>query len=390
MPTTKRMQESTEGFANIDRDAGVIRGVKVLGLKSRNRQGKREYLREAASKAVSLYEGRKIYIDHVKLEESAKSRSTRQTGERWGKLLNVAPDDAGELRGDLHYIKTHPMTEQILEAAERFNDFGLSHDASGKVQEENGKEVVYELTEVHSVDIVQDPATNKNLFESVQTMKKNLRAVLRENIKQSQAPFLLARLTEMADIYDDAMEMEVEPETSPEDQVKEAFKTAIMAILDGDYSTEEQIAKIKMLLDVQTELAGGEGAAKKSTPPTDGESPMTEAEVKSSCKTELTQLQRRKAAQRSQRRLHSSARRSGPRGHGRSRTSHGRTCRRSRSQAARRVVSCQGRKPTNSLTIQGSARAEQRSNSTNARRFQEAARRLSQQRPANCSIPAQL
>jgi len=293
MPTTKRMQESTEGFANIDRDAGVIRGVKVLGLKSRNRQGKREYLREAASKAVSLYEGRKIYIDHVKLEESAKSRSTRQTGERWGKLLNVAPDDAGELRGDLHYIKTHPMTEQILEAAERFNDFGLSHDASGKVQEENGREVVYELTEVHSVDIVQDPATNKNLFESVQTMKKNLRAVLRENIKQSQAPFLLARLTEMADIYDDAMEMEVEPETSPEDQVKEAFKTAIMAILDGEYSTEEQIAKIKMLLDVQTELAGGEGAAKKSTPPTDGESPMTEAEVKA-LQTELTQLKEEK------------------------------------------------------------------------------------------------
>jgi len=287
------MQESTEGFANIDRDAGVIRGVKVLGLKSRNRQGKREYLREAASKAVSLYEGRKIYIDHVKLEESAKSRSTRQTGERWGKLLNVAPDDAGELRGDLHYIKTHPMTEQILEAAERFNDFGLSHDASGKVQEENGREVVYELTEVHSVDIVQDPATNKNLFESVQTMKKNLRAVLRENIKQSQAPFLLARLTEMADIYDDAMEMEVEAETSPEDQVKEAFKTAIMAILDGEYSTEEQIAKIKMLLDVQTELAGGEGAAKKSTPPTDGESPMTEAEVKK-LQDELKQLQEEK------------------------------------------------------------------------------------------------
>lgn len=296
MPTTKRMQESTEGFANIDRDAGVIRGVKVLGLKSRNHQGKREYLREAASKAVSLYEGRKIYIDHVKLEESAKSRSTRstrQTGDRWGKLINVAPDDAGELRGDLHYIKTHPMTEQILEAAERFNDFGLSHDASGKVQEENGREVVYELTEVHSVDIVQDPATNKNLFESVQTMKKNLRAVLRENIKQSQAPFLLARLTEMADIYDDAMEMEVEPETSPEDQVKEAFKTAIMAILDGDYTTEEQIAKIKMLLDVQTELAGGEGAAKKSTPPTDGESPMTEAEVKA-LQAELTQLKEEK------------------------------------------------------------------------------------------------
>jgi len=293
MPTTKRMQESTEGFANIDRDAGVIRGVKVLGLKSRNRQGKREYLREAASKAVSLYEGRKIYIDHVKLEESAKSRSTRQTGERWGKLLNVAPDDAGELRGDLHYIKTHPMTEQILEAAERFNDFGLSHDASGKVQEENGKEVVYELTEVHSVDIVQDPATNKNLFESVQTMKKNLRAVLRENIKQSQAPFLLARLTEMADIYDDAMEMEVEPETSPEDQVKEAFKTAIMAILDGEYSTEEQIAKIKMLLDVQTELAGGAGAAKPLPPPTDGESPMTEAEIKK-LQDELKQLQEEK------------------------------------------------------------------------------------------------
>lgn len=228
----------------------MIRGVKVLGLESKNG---RRYLKEAAEKAVPRYEGRKIYIDHQLIEGNGKSKP-RQTRERWGKLVNVKPDASGELYGDLEYLDSHPMTESILEAAERFNDFGLSHDAGGKMRKEAGENVVYEIAEVYSVDIVQDPATNRNLFESVQTMQKPILQVLRENIKLPFAAGLLARMTEMEDIYDETSHMDVEAEMGGEDQVTAAFRAAVMSVFDGQFDLKTKIEKISMLLDVQQKL----------------------------------------------------------------------------------------------------------------------------------------
>jgi hypothetical protein len=273
MATNKRWQESTSGFTRVDREARVIRGVKVLGLESKNG---RRYLKEAAEKAVPRYEGRKIYIDHQFIEGNGKSKP-RQTGERWGKLVNVKPDASGELYGDLEYLDSHPMTESILEAAERFNDFGLSHDAGGKMRKENGENVVYEIAEVYSVDIVQDPATNRNLFESVQKMRKPILQVLRENIKLPFAAGLLARMTEMEDIYGEAHEMEMEGEMGGEDQVTAAFRAAVMSVFDGEFDLKTKIEKISMLLDVQQKLGDkpmtteddaitGEGKAMSKTP----------------------------------------------------------------------------------------------------------------------------
>ena len=47
----------------VDRQAGVIRGVKVLGLESRNG---RTYLPEALAQAASLYEDAKVNVNHPK------------------------------------------------------------------------------------------------------------------------------------------------------------------------------------------------------------------------------------------------------------------------------------------------------------------------------------
>ena len=47
----------------VDRAAGVIRGVKVLGLESKNG---RTYLAEALAQAVPLYEGAKVNVNHSK------------------------------------------------------------------------------------------------------------------------------------------------------------------------------------------------------------------------------------------------------------------------------------------------------------------------------------
>jgi len=246
--STTRWQESTTGFTTIDREAGVIRGVKVLGLQSKN---KRRYLKEAAEAAIPKYEGRKIYVDHINVKEGTE----RKTRERWGKLSNVTANTTGELYGDLHYLKTHPMTEQILEAAERFNDFGLSHDAGGRTRKENGEDVIHEIAEVYSVDVVQEPATNRNLFESQQMKTKKVMQALREHIKQPHAANLLARMTEMEDIYDESMMMDTMDGATPGDEVNMAFRTAIMSIVDGDMDMKAKMEKIQMLLDVQQQIA---------------------------------------------------------------------------------------------------------------------------------------
>ena len=63
---TDLLQEfcDSRGLAlRVDRTVGVIRGIKVLGLHSRNG---REYSPQALARAVSLYEGAKVNVNHPK------------------------------------------------------------------------------------------------------------------------------------------------------------------------------------------------------------------------------------------------------------------------------------------------------------------------------------
>ena len=46
----------------VDRGAGIIRGVKILGLESRNG---RRYPAETLLRAVELYDGAKVNVNHA-------------------------------------------------------------------------------------------------------------------------------------------------------------------------------------------------------------------------------------------------------------------------------------------------------------------------------------
>jgi len=254
--TSETLREQAVGFERIDRDAGIIRGVRILGLSSKNG---RRYLREAIEKAIPLYEGARVYLDHKELGD----RSVR---ERWGKLENVRLDADGGLVGDLRYLKEHNDTPGILEAAETFEDIGLSHDSLGRSRMEGGERVIYEIVKVNSVDLVEKPATTESLWENVMSkkkVKKNLLAVLRESrAKSPVAASLLRRLTEMGaadpamadEMGIDDMEVEVEeeaadPAAAGDDAVKAALRAAILAVLDGPDDSALTMKKIKMLMD---------------------------------------------------------------------------------------------------------------------------------------------
>lgn len=142
---------------------GVIPNVVVLGQKSRNG---RFYTEDAMRGAVSLYEGKAVYISHA--GEKVKHRPAT---ERYGRLRNVRFDEATKkLRGDLVYLESQQqMSSMLKEDIERkLNFFGLSHVADGQFHLNNGVKVVTKIDKVTSVDVVSDPATVTSLMEATE------------------------------------------------------------------------------------------------------------------------------------------------------------------------------------------------------------------------------
>jgi hypothetical protein len=145
----------------VDRAAGVIPGVKLLGAVSRKG---REYPRTVMAKALPLYEGMRVNVDHV---EPGQRRSLR---DRIGLVKNVTLKEDG-LYGDFHFNPKHALAEQIAWDAENApQNLGFSHDSRGIARHQGGKVVVESIDKVLSVDLVANPATTTGLFESTDTL----------------------------------------------------------------------------------------------------------------------------------------------------------------------------------------------------------------------------
>jgi hypothetical protein len=152
---------SSRGAAmGVDRAAGVIRGVKLLGLESRNG---RRYLPEALRAAASLYEGAKVNINHSK----GNPLAARDYQDRIGTVKQVAFRDGAGLFGNLHYNPKHVLAEQLVWDAENAaENVGFSHNVLARTSRQQETVVVDAILQVNSVDLVADPATTRGLFES--------------------------------------------------------------------------------------------------------------------------------------------------------------------------------------------------------------------------------
>jgi hypothetical protein len=118
------------------------------------------------AEAARLYEGAPVNVDHP-----ATERKDRPLAEAFGWIRNVRQEQ-GAVYGDLHYLQSHPQAELVAEAAERNpNRIGLSHHAEGTVRMDGQRVIVETVERVHSIDLVQTPATNAGLFESETRMK---------------------------------------------------------------------------------------------------------------------------------------------------------------------------------------------------------------------------
>lgn len=268
--TPRQLLEWSAGAARkVDRARKVIEGVRVLGRYSRNSHGYpgaengTEYTPECMEKALPLYEGADVLWGH---EEGR--RPNGGTDDVAGVLRNARVEGDGDsmcIRADLHYFDSHPRTPRLLEDAERpdLSRFGLSHDArAGRERFDRAARrlVIESLSAVKSVDLVRKPATNRNLFEEQRPVSTTLRTLLESRLPKLSKPRRAWARTLLEDDMAPAMDAPVEgadDSSDPDSMLWSGFKSAIMAILDGDGSAEEKAKKIAKYLKAHDKLTSG-------------------------------------------------------------------------------------------------------------------------------------
>lgn len=159
---TEAIQEfvDSRGVAlRVDREQGVLRGVKLIGLASRNG---RRYRDAALEQARSLYEEAKVNVNHPKDGPLAP----RDYQDRLGVIRGVEFRTGDGLFGDLYFNPKHPLAEQLAWDAEHNpRNVGFSHNVLARLSREGETAVVEEITRVQSVDLVADPAATLGLYE---------------------------------------------------------------------------------------------------------------------------------------------------------------------------------------------------------------------------------
>lgn len=159
---TEAIQEfvDSRGVAlRVDRERGVLRGVKLIGLMSRNG---RRYRELALQQAKSLYEEAKVNVNHPK----DGPLSPRDYQDRMGVIRGVEFREGEGLFGDLHFNPKHPLAEQLAwDADHNPRNVGFSHNVLARLSRDGENTVVEEITRVQSVDLVADPAATLGLYE---------------------------------------------------------------------------------------------------------------------------------------------------------------------------------------------------------------------------------
>lgn len=311
---TRLTERSYLSHENVDEENGVISGVLIVGLKSRNTgrsigcdratfgeaiDQEYSYSPEALRNAIAVYEGAVVRVDHPTFARGDKGQrvavESRSAFDTFGELRKVHFVEGKGLVGDLHYLKSHELSPRIVEAARRFPDkFALSHNAHGTPELVGGKIVITEIHSVDSVDLIGDkPGTTNGLFESQETPKMTKRAVLVILSEQAAKGNKHAkRLTEMDDMQAAyAEEVDVPAEAGGEEQLTMALDAMILAIMHGDGSAEEKLKKIGAVVGAVDATAAPVVEGDEETPSEEEEKAVTESVVKDLIKQVTQQKQ---------------------------------------------------------------------------------------------------
>lgn len=278
------------GQVRIDRDKGIIYGLKFAGRSSPNKHlvdgvSGSEYAPEAYRESLDLYDGLKLNSNHPPRDANGKPlKQDRKAEDRLGKTFGPYLVD-GEVYGNVRLLKTHPLYERILEAAESedMSDcFALSHNALGRGEVRDGKYVITHIVEVRSLDLVADGGSNRSLTESREKPMKTLNAFLESK------PGLKPKYAKLLELFEGAGDMEAQGDDY-RDHLHQARK---LCEDSGDYETASAIHKMMKPKSSDDEGGGGEepdGAEKAKKEDEKEESKATQES------RELSELRREKS-----------------------------------------------------------------------------------------------
>lgn len=265
---TERVSSPFQG-CRVDRANGIIHGVKLCGHESANGN---DYPAAMFRKDFQRYEGAPIYTDHERGKE-------HQIARKIGWVSSPTVDAEGIPRGNAHLLKSHPLYNQVMEAAERNPGlYGFSHQAVCQTaRQPNGRTRVESIERIESVDLVAEPATTKGLFESrnrggnVAFTVKLLTEWVQKAPKASRRQIVgikkLAEMEGMSDVPVDAGGADGAPEDGcePGDAIKSGFKSGIHSLvdkaMDGEMDQADALKTIKKLLTSHADVNGPKKAA---------------------------------------------------------------------------------------------------------------------------------
>lgn len=259
MAVTDDILETEDAFEaiaeeRIDREKGVIRGVKLLGLRSKN---KRTYdTKGVRETALKLLPGSPIYIDHP--QTATVSRSYR---DKFGIVGKVVEHRVGEgYFGDIHFNPKNAVAEQFIwDVLHAPKTFGMSINSSVQYADDgkpnkSGDKVVESIQLLRSLDVVTRPGTTDGIFEEeseeeimdLKTLQEKhpelVTELLAKNSKTAtEQAELEAAKKESADLKKrlDAMEAEVAART-----LKDAVTGEIGKVLEGVELEKELVDSI--------------------------------------------------------------------------------------------------------------------------------------------------
>lgn len=232
MKPKKLLEYVHSAGVNIDASPGLLRGVKILGLRSNN--GNR-YTSQALQTAQPLYEGIKVNVNHP---PHGQEKSPRDYRDRLGKVVNVRVTETG-LYGDFQYNPKHPLAEQLAwDAQHAPENVGFSHNAEGRGQKVGEEFLVEEIVSVRSVDLVADPASTRGLFEAQlptpasETTEEERHILQEENLSLRQE---IALLQEQLQELRTALEVEqaIAEAQLPAEAITELFRQTLLEARDA-------------------------------------------------------------------------------------------------------------------------------------------------------------
>ncbi len=267
---TALVEQTALAAARVDRAAGVVRGVKVLGPTSRNRHDQdgahsTAYTPECLRAALPLVEGAAVYADHPDRKEPHALRSAH---DRLGELVNARLEEGGVF-ADLRLLTSHPLAARLFEAAESMpSAYGLS--INGEAEDADVVEGVYtvrKIGHIRSVDLVSKPASTNGLFEGhTVTLRDYLTRLVPalDVVKRKRVKALLEADDagmmdqDMPPPADDAA-AGVEGTPDHEQALWDGMRAAMLAVIDGPDDAETKSKKVRQYLKAHEKLSADVG-----------------------------------------------------------------------------------------------------------------------------------